>query len=533
MSSPTLARRLGVTGNKGIKAPVRTASSANITLSGEQSVGGAALVTGDRCLVWMQTDPTQNGIYDVSTGSWTRAIDANGTQDLTAGTIGIVTEGSYADEFWILTTTGDIVPGTTAMTFLVGVPSLAILAASSGASLSGYIEAGANAMAVTAQSRAIDAAAADGLGQVFLPRGALTLGDLSIPAGVILRGQGQRGTAVTYSGSGTFALLGGTAGAVYYGCGISDLAIVLTTNTAEAVRMKGTVGAEVARLYIEGYINAGRTNNGVVVDGGNASSFFNKIDSVICNHVQNSYQMVTTGSQPCTDSYFSNCTAGGDASGGAGVGAASVGFFVAVNQGQGTVFNGGNIEDLGTGILMDGSGRVTFVGTRFESGSNTVDIQLNVNTRPCSFIGLMGIQASKVIDNSGTGFSGNTFLGCIDETAGGCYPNRLSGSTTAAAQKSTDIALRSFGYPASTEDLYQALNGSGVEQVSIGYQGNITTVGNIEVAGNAILLKTTNALANGANASTATMTNAPSAGNPTKWVPFNDAGTIRYFPSWT
>ncbi|WP_186111278.1 hypothetical protein [Burkholderia gladioli] len=31
---------------------------------------------------------------------------------------------------------------------------------------------------------------------------------------------------------------------------------------------------------------------------------------------------------------------------------------------------------------------------------------------------------------------------------------------------------------------------------------------------------------------TATLTNAPVAGNPTKWIPFNDNGTLRYVPAW-
>jgi len=37
---------------------------------------------------------------------------------------------------------------------------------------------------------------------------------------------------------------------------------------------------------------------------------------------------------------------------------------------------------------------------------------------------------------------------------------------------------------------------------------------------------------NAAAAATATMTNAPTAGNPTKWVSFDDNGTTRFFPVW-
>ena len=47
-----------------------------------------------------------------------------------------------------------------------------------------------------------------------------------------------------------------------------------------------------------------------------------------------------------------------------------------------------------------------------------------------------------------------------------------------------------------------------------------------------VLMETSVALADGAAAQTATLTNAPAATNPTKWIPINDNGTIRYIPAW-
>lgn len=46
------------------------------------------------------------------------------------------------------------------------------------------------------------------------------------------------------------------------------------------------------------------------------------------------------------------------------------------------------------------------------------------------------------------------------------------------------------------------------------------------------LLMSSVTLANGAAAGAGTLTNAPTAGNPTKWVPINDNGTTRYIPAW-
>jgi hypothetical protein len=49
---------------------------------------------------------------------------------------------------------------------------------------------------------------------------------------------------------------------------------------------------------------------------------------------------------------------------------------------------------------------------------------------------------------------------------------------------------------------------------------------------NAVMYTGITALTNGAAAQTATMTNGPTAGNPTKWIPINDNGTTRYIPCW-
>jgi hypothetical protein len=46
------------------------------------------------------------------------------------------------------------------------------------------------------------------------------------------------------------------------------------------------------------------------------------------------------------------------------------------------------------------------------------------------------------------------------------------------------------------------------------------------------LISSSATLSDGAAAAAGTITNAPVAGNPTKWVSINDNGTIRYIPAW-
>lgn len=57
------------------KEAVRVATTANITLSGTQSIDGIALSVSDRVLVKDQTLAQNNGIYDVAAGAWTRSTD--------------------------------------------------------------------------------------------------------------------------------------------------------------------------------------------------------------------------------------------------------------------------------------------------------------------------------------------------------------------------------------------------------------------------------------------------------------------------
>jgi len=66
---------------------------------------------------------------------------------------------------------------------------------------------------------------------------------------------------------------------------------------------------------------------------------------------------------------------------------------------------------------------------------------------------------------------------------------------------------------------------SSTNAAAIACAGGITT-------GSATLHTTSAALTNGAAASLGTLTNAPAAGNPTKWVPINDNGTTRFIPCW-
>lgn len=100
------------------KQSVRVATTANITLSGLQTIDGVTLAANDSVLVKDQTAGAQNGIYLAQSGAWTRRSDADANAEVTAGLSVMVTEGTlYADSQWRLTTNDTITIGTTSLTF--------------------------------------------------------------------------------------------------------------------------------------------------------------------------------------------------------------------------------------------------------------------------------------------------------------------------------------------------------------------------------------------------------------------------------
>ena len=130
MSSTSTDRVDGLSASVSIKAPVKVATTANITLSGEQTIDGVAveafqgfqvstITEDDRVLVKNQTTSTQNGIYVVRTGTWQRAKDFDGSRDVATGTLVPVKSGTYgANTYWRLTTSSNpIVFGTDNITF--------------------------------------------------------------------------------------------------------------------------------------------------------------------------------------------------------------------------------------------------------------------------------------------------------------------------------------------------------------------------------------------------------------------------------
>jgi len=146
MATVTTDRRRGITASAAIKVACIAGSTANLTLEGEQTVDGIALVTGDRVLVKNQTSAAENGIYEVDTSSWKREPDWDGSFDVREGTIVPISRGTAnSDTMFRISTTGDVIVGTTPVTFEpAGVNDSQTVS---------FLQAGTGAVSTTVQAR--------------------------------------------------------------------------------------------------------------------------------------------------------------------------------------------------------------------------------------------------------------------------------------------------------------------------------------------------------------------------------------------
>lgn len=140
-------RTAGLVGNTAIKTPVRVATTADITLSGEQTIDGVACVSGDRVLVKNQATASENGIWVVDTGEWSRAADFDGVRDVTNGTLVHVTSGTAgAGTVWKQVAADPLTIGTSSLSFSKGLFS--------GLSAASFTQSGTGAVVRDAEGKA-------------------------------------------------------------------------------------------------------------------------------------------------------------------------------------------------------------------------------------------------------------------------------------------------------------------------------------------------------------------------------------------
>ena len=95
-------------------SPCKYAAITNVAPTGNATIDGSAVVTGDRVLLIGNTLPAENGIWEVNTGgAWARPTDADLWTEVVAATVFITSGATQANTSWIQLTPA---PGTMGLT---------------------------------------------------------------------------------------------------------------------------------------------------------------------------------------------------------------------------------------------------------------------------------------------------------------------------------------------------------------------------------------------------------------------------------
>lgn len=254
------------------KQSVRVATTANITLSGTQTIDGVAVAAGQRVLVKNQTAAATNGIYVVASGAWSRAADADTIPKLVSAYT-IVEEGTLNKDIGFLCDVdANAVLGTTALNWnqFTGAGQIS---AGTGLVMSG------NQISLTGQALALHNLASNGL---IVRNGAGTVVNRSIAtsgSGIsVSNGDGVSGNP-TLSLSAALSSVGGltpAADRIAYYTGASTATLATLTafgrsliDDADAATARATLGLGTMATQNANAVNiSGGSIDNIVIDGG-------------------------------------------------------------------------------------------------------------------------------------------------------------------------------------------------------------------------------------------------------------------------
>ena len=255
-----------------VKASVRAATTANITLSNTQTIDGVALSVGDRVLVKNQSTGSQNGIYVVASGSWTRAADFDNSPDVevSPGTFFFVEEGTtQADNGYVVSNDTAITIGTTAITFSQ-FSGAGQITAGAGLTKSGNtLDVVGTADRITVNTDSVDIASTY-VGQSSIT----TLGTIGtgVWQGTIVAGQ-YGGTGVNNSGKTI------TIGGNFTHTGAHTLGLTTTANTSVTLPTTGTLATLAGSESLSNKTITSSSFSGTTIAGSGLATFTNTTDA--------------------------------------------------------------------------------------------------------------------------------------------------------------------------------------------------------------------------------------------------------------
>ena len=202
--------------------------------------------------------------------------------------------------------------------------------------------------------------------------------------------------------------------------------------------------------------------------------------------------------------------------------------------------NGVALGAEGPVVITPGAGTLTIslqlpLNVAYGGTGGTTGPQARINLGAASsgansdITSLTGLTTPLGTTEGGTGVATLTPDGVVYGNGGGPLQATSAGT---AGQVLVSNGLGNAPTFSSTPTLQPTITGGTIDGTDVGdttpAKGTFTQIKN----GDTVLMRTSAALPNGGASATATLTNAPVAGNPTKWVPINDNGTTRYIPAW-
>lgn len=218
------------------KGSVRVATTANITLSGTQTIDGITVIANDRVLVKDQTIVANNGIYVVAAGAWTRATDMDAWTEVPSGYTFVETGTVNADTGWVCTSDQGGTLGTTAITWVQFSGGGAVVAGAGLTKTGNTVDVVGTAARISVAADSIDIDAAYAGQASIITLGSITTGTWNGTTIAVARGGTGAVTLTGYvKGAGTSAL---TASATIPNTDITGLGTMAVQN-ANAVAITG------------------------------------------------------------------------------------------------------------------------------------------------------------------------------------------------------------------------------------------------------------------------------------------------------
>ena len=242
------------------KPPVNAATTADITLSGTQTIDTVALVAGDRVLVKDQSTQAENGIYVVAAGAWSRSADADTWDELVSALVFVESGTQAGDAYYCPVQPGGTL-GSTAVTwanfsisgnYLAGtgltLTGNTFSITNTGVSANTYGSASAvPTIAVNAQGQITSATATPiAIAATAITSGTIDSGRLTGTYNIDISGNAATATSATTAGSASTAttatnLADGATGSVPYQSGAGATTFLGIGSTGQVLTVAGGV----------------------------------------------------------------------------------------------------------------------------------------------------------------------------------------------------------------------------------------------------------------------------------------------------